>query len=294
MLTLFCVVTIAFVLGRASGKPAALLLTEGATAQQIDELNGRLGFNRPLGEQYLDYLGGLLRGDFGVSYRNPSAPAITLIAERLPATISLALISFAIGLTVAIGAAILIHITGSTRLRATFVWGGSLRQAMPDFFFGVVLVLILSVGLHALPSLGFTGPLSYVLPVITIATGQFVLYVRLLDSALSEQSTQDYVVTAYARGKSQAAVVVGEMLPNALLPILTMAGMNLAGLLGGTVIVETVFAWPGVGQVLMQAVSTRDFAVVQAGLLVVAIMFVVVNLAVDLLYPVLDPRVRLA
>lgn len=292
--TVFCVLTIAFVLGRASGKPAALLLTDGATAQQIDELNEKLGFNRPVLDQYLDYLGGVLRGDFGTSYRNPGTPAVAMIAERLPATMTLALTAFAVGLALAVIAALLIHITGSPVLRAIFVWGGSLRQSIPDFFFGVLLVLVFSVSLALLPSLGYTGPASFVLPVATIATAQFVLYVRLLDAALSEQSTQEYVRTAYARGKSHPAVVMTEMFPNALLPILTVAGLNLAGLLGGAVIVEQVFAWPGVGEVLITAVSQRDFAVVQAGLLVVAMVFVLVNILVDLLYSVLDPRVRLA
>lgn len=292
--TLFVVVSIAFVLGRLSGKPAALLLTEGATEQQIDELNEQLGFNRPIGAQYLDYLGGLLRGDFGSSYRNPGTPAITLILERLPATMTLALTAFTVGLLLALIAAVLIHVTGSPVLRALFVWGGSLRQSVPDFFFGVLLVLIFSVGLAMLPSLGYSGPASFVLPVATIATAQFVLYVRMLDASLSEQSNADYVRTAYARGKSHVWVVITEMLPNAFLPILTVAGLNLAGLLGGTIIVEQVFAWPGVGEVLISAVSHRDFAVVQAGLLVVALTFVAVNVLVDVLYSVLDPRVKLS
>lgn len=291
--TLFVVVSIAFVLGRLSGKPAALLLTEGATERQIDELNEQLGFNRPIGAQYLDYLGGLLSGDFGSSYRNPGTPAITLVLERLPATMTLALTAFTIGLLLALVAAVLIHVTGSPALRALFVWGGSLRQSVPDFFFGVLLVLVFSVGLAMLPSLGYSGPASFVLPVATIATAQFVLYVRMLDASLSEQSNADYVRTAYARGKSHVAVVITEMLPNAFLPILTVAGLNLAGLLGGTIIVEQVFAWPGVGEVLISAVSHRDFAVVQAGLLVVALTFVTVNVLVDVLYSVLDPRVKL-
>ncbi|WP_026556083.1 ABC transporter permease [Arthrobacter sp. 35W] len=292
--TVLCVLTIAFFLGRASGKPGALLLTDGATAEQIDQLNETLGFNRPLLAQYVDFALGVFRGDFGSSYRNPSIPAIELVAERLPATVSLALTSFVIGVVLALAAALSIHVFRSRKLRALFIWGGSLRQSVPDFFFGVLAVLVFSVVLGALPSLGFTGPASYVLPVMTIATGQFVLYVRLLDSALTEQSSQDYVRTAYARGKSHGAVVATEMLPNALLPVMTMAGLNLAGLLGGAVIVEQVFAWPGVGEVLINAVSQRDFAIVQAGLLVVALMFVVVNIVVDVLYSVLDPRVRLS
>ncbi|MCE4027288.1 ABC transporter permease [Microbacterium sp. Au-Mic1] len=294
VVTLFVAVTIAFVLGRLSGKPAALILTEGATQQQIDDLNGKLGFNDPLLVQYGRYLAGLLRGDFGVSYRNPSQTAIGIILERLPATTTLALTSFAIGLVLAVVAAVLIHITGSRTLRAMFVWTGALRSSVPDFFFGVLLVLIFAVALSWLPSLGYTGPASFVLPVATIATAQFVLYVRLLDSALSEQTTAEYVRTAYARGKSHAAVVATEMLPNAFLPILTVAGLNLASLLGGTIIVEQVFSWPGMGVTLINAVSQRDFAVVQAGLLVVVLIFVVVNVVVDLLYSLIDPRVKLA
>lgn len=294
LVTLFVAVTIAFVLGRMSGKPAALILTEGATAQQIDELNGKLGFNDPILVQYGRYLAGLLRGDFGVSYRNPGQSAIGIILERLPATTTLALLSFAIGLVLAVVAAVLVHITGSHTLRALFVWSGALRSSVPDFFFGVLLVLIFAVGLGWLPSLGYTGLPSFVLPVATIATAQFVLYVRLLDSALSEQTTAEYVRTAYARGKSHAAVVATEMLPNAFLPILTVAGLNLAGLLGGTIIVEQVFSWPGMGVALINAVSQRDFAVVQAGLLVVVLIFVVVNVVVDLLYSLIDPRVKLA
>lgn len=292
--TLFIAVTIAFILGRASGKPAALILTEGATTEQIDELNGKLGFNDPLGVQYLNYLTGLLRGDFGVSYKNPGQSAITIIAERLPATITLAITAFAIGLVLAVIAAALIHITGSHALRALFVWTGSLRQSVPDFFFGVVLVLVFSVALGWLPSLGYSGTPSLVLPVATIATAQFVLYVRLLDAALGEQTTADYVRTAYARGKAHDMVVLTEMLPNAFLPVLTVAGLNLAGLLGGTIIVEQVFAWPGIGTALIGAVSQRDFAVVQAGLLVVSLIFVVVNVAVDILYSLIDPRVKLS
>ncbi|QPZ38084.1 ABC transporter permease [Paramicrobacterium chengjingii] len=294
ILTLYIAVTVAFLLGRATGKPAALILTEGATPQQIHDLNEALGFNDPLAGQYVNYLVGLFRGDFGLSYRNPGRGAIEIILDRLPATMTLALTSFLIGLLLAVVAAVLIHITGSRTLRALFVWSGSLRQSLPDFFFGVVIVLIFSVALGWLPSLGYSGTASLVLPVATIATAQFVLYVRLLDSALSEQSTEDYVRTAYARGKGHAMVVATEMLPNAFLPVLTVAGLNLASLLGGTIIVEQVFAWPGVGGALIGAVSQRDFAVVQAGLLVVAFIFVVVNVLVDVLSAVIDPRVKLS
>lgn len=293
VITLFCVLTFAFILGRATGKPAGLLLPDNATAAEVDAFNGALGFNEPLHVQYLAFLTNALQGDFGVSYRQRE-PALALIFERLPATFELALWSFVIGLVLALLAALAIQITGSRKLRSFFIWGGSLRQSVPDFFFALIAVLLFSVLLGILPSLGRTSPESLVLPVLTIATGQFVLYVRLIDAALSEQASQDYVRTAFSKGQSRVKVLVTHMLPNALLPVLAMAGINLGSLLGGTVVVEAVFAWPGLGQVLTEAVSQRDFPIVQAGLLMVALIFVSVNLVVDLIAARVDPRVRLA
>ncbi len=291
--TLFCVLTFAFVLGRATGKPAGLLLPDNATAAEVDALNGALGFNEPLHVQFGTFLANVLAGDFGQSYRQRE-PALDLVIERLPATFELAFWSFLLGLVLALAAALAIQLTGSRTLRSLFIWGGSLRQSVPDFFFALLAVLVFSVALGLLPSLGRMSPASLVLPVLTIATGQFVLYVRLMDAALSDQASQDYVRTAFAKGQSRARVLVSHMLPNALLPVLTMAGLNLGSLLGGTVVVEAVFAWPGLGQVLTDAVSQRDFPIVQAGLLVVALIFVTVNLAVDLLSAKVDPRVSLA
>lgn len=291
--TLFCVLTFAFVLGRATGKPAGLLLPDNATAAEVDALNGALGFNEPLHVQFGTFLANVLAGDFGQSYRQRE-PALDLVIDRLPATFELAFWSFLLGLVLALAAALAIQLTGSRTLRSLFIWGGSLRQSVPDFFFALLAVLVFSVALGLLPSLGRMSPASLVLPVLTIATGQFVLYVRLMDAALSDQASQDYVRTAFAKGQSRARVLVSHMLPNALLPVLTMAGLNLGSLLGGTVVVEAVFAWPGLGQVLTDAVSQRDFPIVQAGLLVVALIFVTVNLAVDLLSAKVDPRVSLA
>lgn len=292
-LTLFCVLTFAFILGRATGKPAGLLLPDNATPMEVDALNAALGFNDPLHLQYLTFLANALTGDFGVSYRQRE-PALALIIERLPATFELALWSFVLGLALALLAALTIQLTGSRTLRALFIWGGSLRQSIPDFFFALLAVLLFSVVLGLLPSLGRTSPASLVMPVLTIATGQFVLYVRLIDAALSDQASQDYVRTAFSKGQSRSRVLVSHMLPNALLPVLTMAGLNFGSLLGGTVVVEAVFAWPGLGQVLTEAVSQRDFPIVQAGLLVVALIFVSVNLAVDVVAAKVDPRVSLA
>jgi peptide/nickel transport system permease protein len=291
--TLFVVVTIAFVLGRATGEPGALLLPDNATAEDVAALNAALGFDRPLVVQYADYLGGLLTGDFGDSYRLRE-PALGLVLDRIPATFELAFWSFAAGVALALVAALAIQLTGSRVLRAIVGWAGAVRQSVPDFFFGLLLVLVFAVGLALLPSLGRTSPASLVLPVVTLATGQFVMYLRLLDSALSEQAGQDYVRTAFAQGQSRTAILLTQMLPNALLPVLGMAGLNLGGLLGGTVVVEVVFAWPGLGQLLTDAVSQRDFPIVQAGLLFVALMFVAANTLVDVIVSRIDPRTATA
>ncbi|MCT9821444.1 ABC transporter permease [Microbacterium sp. W1N] len=287
--TILLVVTIGFVLGRLTGAPAALLLPDNATAAEVDALNASLGFDRPFLVQYLDFLGGLFTGDFGDSYRMHE-PAIGLVLERIPATIELAFWAFLAGFALALVAALAIQLTGSRVLRAIVGWSGAVRQSIPDFFFGLLLVLVFSVAAGLLPSLGRTSPASLVLPVVTLATGQFVMYLRLLDAALSEQAGQDYVRTAFAQGRRRSTILLTQMLPNALPPVLGMAGLNLGGLLGGTVVVEVVFAWPGLGHLLTDAVSQRDFPIVQAGLLVVALMFVVVNTLVDLVVARIDPR----
>lgn len=292
LVTVFVVVTVAFVLGRASGSPAAQLLPDTASREQIEALNARLGFDRPVLVQYGEYLAGLVRGDLGDSYRQTGVPALQVVAERLPASLSLGALGLVLGLVLALGTAVLLQITGASRVRSLVLAVGSLRQSTPDFLFGVLLVAVFAVSLGWLPSLGNRQASGIVLPAVTIATGQFVLYLRLAGHALQEQSAADHVRTAYARGESRARVVLAEVLPNALLPVLTIAGINLGSFLGGLVIVENVFAWPGLGQLVLSAVYARDFPVVQAALVVVALLFILSTLLVDLVSGLLDPRVR--
>lgn len=290
--TIFIVVTIAFMLGRISGRPAALLLSDTASAEQIEALNEKLGFTLPLWRQYLDYLAGIVVGDFGDSYRQSGVSSMELVLERVPASLQLGAVGLVAGVLMAVIAGVIIQLTGSRTLRTTFLGIGSARQAIPDFFFGLLLVLIFSVSLGWLPSLGNRDPLAIVMPALTIATAQFVVYVRLLDNALGEQFRLDYARTAFARGERRSRVVIAELLPNAALPILTIAGITLGSFLGGLVIVENVFAWPGMGQLMLSAVYARDFPVVQSGLIVVATLFIVSNALVDVISAVLDPRVR--
>ncbi len=292
LLTLFGVLTVSFFLLRINGSPAILMLPQSATAADVANLNHAMGFDRPLFVQYLDFIGAAAQGDLGLSFRQ-GIPAMGLVLDSMPATIELALISFITGTGVAFILAIVVQFTGSNRLRMALLWLGVMRQAVPTFVFAVFLVLIFAVTLGWLPSMGRGGWSYLILPVVSVATYEVTLYLRLIDSAFGEQSQQDYVRTAYAKGAGRQRVILRHMLPNALLPVLTVAGLNMGFLLGGLVIIEKVFNWPGVGHLVIDAVVGRDFPVVQAGLLVVSAAFVLVNFLVDILYAALDPRVRL-
>jgi peptide/nickel transport system permease protein len=293
LVTVFGAVTLAFFLVRLSGNPAALLLGPEATRAQVDALSAELGFDRPMIVQYGSFLAGVLRGDFGRSVRlNESALAV--VGDRLPATLELALTAFVLGTLLAVVLVVAIQLTGNRILRDAVLWVSSARQAVPSFWFGLLLVLLFAVTLGWLPALGRNaGAASLILPAVTVATLELALYVRLLDAGFGEQRGQDYVRTAHAKGVKPRNVVIRHILPNAVLPLVTVAGLNLGALLGGTIVVELVFNWPGVGQLLMESVSQRDYAVVQAALMVIALVFVGVNLLVDVLYGVIDPRVRL-
>ncbi|MFF2549403.1 ABC transporter permease [Nocardia sp. NPDC058058] len=292
VITVFVVITLAFGLGRLTGSPAATLLPETASQADVAALNAKLGFDKPLLTQYLDYLGGVVTGDFGDSYRQAGTSSMTIVLQRLPASLQLGTAGFLLGVALALFAVLAVHLSGFWSLRGVLLGLGAGRLAVPDFLFGLLLVLVFSVTLGWLPSLAGANPLSIVMPAVTIATAQFVVYARLLDNSLSTESSQDYVRTAYARGERRSTVIVREILPNALLPVLTVSGINFGTLLGGLVIVETVFAWPGLGQLMLGSVFSRDFPVVQSGLVVIAAIFVLVNLAVDLLYGFVDPRAR--
>ena len=290
--TVLGVITVAFFLVRLSGNPAVVLLGPEATQADIDALSASLGFDRPLVTQYLDFLAGAATGDLGLSLRQ-GLPALDLVLQRLPATAELALGSFALGLGLAVVTVLVIHISGNDRIRSIVLWFGSARQAIPSFWLGLMLVVVFSVILGVLPALGRNGPESIVLPMVTIASLEYALYVRILDSGFTEQHGQEYVRTAYAKGQSRTAIMVRHVFPNAVLPLITVAGLNLGALLGGTIVVELVYSWPGLGQLVMSSISSRDYTVVQASLFVVAVFFVLVNLLVDVLYVALDPRVRL-
>jgi len=293
VLTIFGVLTATFFLVRLAGDPAALLLPIEATDRDIAEFRRALGLDQPLPIQYLKFLLNAIEGDFGVSLRQRTS-ALGLVIERLPATLELALTAFVLGIVLAFLLGLAMRLSNSPRLRAVIMWAALIRQAIPVFWFGLLLILLFAVNLRWLPSLGRGTIAHLVLPALTLATYELALYLRLFNSSLAAESQQDYVRTAYAKGQSRVNVLLRHMLPNALLPLITIAGLNLGLLLGGTVVTETVFSWPGVGRLIVQSVGQRDYPVIIAGVVVVCLIFVIVNLIVDLLYAYLDPRVRLS
>lgn len=293
LLTMIGVLTVSFFLVRLSGDPTTLLLSEQATVAEIAQLREALGLDRSIFVQYAIFMQDALRGDFGISLRQ-NTPALGLVLERLPATLQLALSAFALGLGMAFVMALAIRLSGSRRLRNVLVTIAFVRQAIPIFFFGLLMMILFSVILRWLPSGGYGTWKHLLLPAFTLASFEIALYLRLFDAAFGDEQARDYVRTAMSKGQSRIGIVLGHMLPNALLPIVTVAGINLGLLLGGTVVTESVFSWPGMGRLVVQAVTQRDYPVIVAAVVVASGLFIIINIIVDLLYVFLDPRVRLA
>jgi len=293
ILTIAGVITAAFFLTRLAGDPAILLLPPEATPADVERLRAALGLDQPLIVQYALFMGKAFMGDFGMSLRQ-AIPAMTLVLERVPATLELALSSFVVGIGLAFILGILMRMTRHGWVRDVITWVALGRQAIPIFSFGLVLILIFSIQLKWLPSYGRGTFAHLILPALTLGTYELALYLRLFNASLAAEQRNDYVRTAFAKGQGRIQVLLKHMLPNALLPLVTVAGINLGMLLGGTVVTETVFSWPGVGRLIVQSVSQRDFPVIIAGVFLISLVFVVINLIVDILYGFLDPRVRLA
>ena len=292
VLTLFGVLVVSFLLVRINSDPAALLLGQNATPAAVTALNHAYGFDRSLPVQFLDFLGRAVRGDFGTSLTH-ATPALPLVVDHLGATLELAATGFALGFGVAFVLAVAGQLWGGQRVRAALVWIATMTQAVPPFLLGVLLVLVFAIRLKVFPALGSGGLAHLVLPAVTLAAFELSLYLRLLMVSFLEQAEQDYVRTALSKGQSYRSVVLRHIVPNALIPTLTVAGVNLGNLIGGTIIVETVFAWPGDGQLIYTAVTSQDYAVVQVGVVVIGVCFVVINIIVDVLTSLIDPRVKL-
>ena len=291
VVVLFGVSVVAFGLVRLTGDPVTMLLGESATTEAVEEMRAELGLDRPIYVQYGRFIANALRGDFGESLRYRQS-ALSLFVERLPATLELAgaalLLALAIGLPVGVMAALRPQSIFDTAVRGLALVG----QAIPGFYLGLVAIIVFGAQLHLLPT-GGRGSLAHlVLPAATLASFQIAVVARFARGAMLEVLGEDYVRTARAKGLRRSRVVVGHALRNALIPVVTIVALQVGTLLSGAVVTETVFAWPGVGRLAVQAIYTRDFPVVQVTIMVTAGLFVVINLLTDLLYVMLDPRIR--
>jgi peptide/nickel transport system permease protein len=291
--TLIIVSFIVFVLVRLiPGDPVMAIAGPDATQEVVDELRKTLGFDRPILSQYLVYLKGLLVGDLGTSIRSHQ-PVMSEIWLRLPATAELAAAGLCISLFVGIGLGIAAAlrpgnwVDQSTRLVSLF------GVASPTFFSGLLFVLVFGYYLRIFPIAGSGGVMFLVLPAVTVSLTSMAFITRLTRTSLIEVLGQDYIRTARAKGVSPGRVIVGHALQNALIVPITVAGLEFGRLISGVIVVETIFAWPGLGKYLIDAIQYRDWTVIQGLVLTFALMFALVNLLVDLAYALLDPRIRL-
>ncbi|MBH5373145.1 ABC transporter permease [Bradyrhizobium glycinis] len=291
LLTIGMVVTFAFVVLRASGDPARAMLSPETPAAAVEAFRKAWGLDAPVGVQYARYVLAIVQGDLGQSMRDGRA-AITVVAERIPVTLMLTGPALALNLLLGIPAGIyaaLKHGRLADRLVMAIAVAGF---TVPSFVLGLVLVLAFAVELPWFPSGGAGTLRQLVLPVVTLGLGGAAVLARFTRSAMLEVLGQSYIRTASAKGVPWRGVVTGHALPNAAIPVLTIVGFMVGNLIAGTVLVESVFSWPGVGSLLVVSVVSRDLAVVQCILLVVAAAMIVTNVSVDLLYGVLDPRLR--
>jgi peptide/nickel transport system permease protein len=291
VVTVWGIVTIVFFSLRLTGDPVLLLLPLGATPEQIARLRHALGFDRPLPLQYLSFVERVVRGDFGTSTQS-GASALRVVLERLPATVELALLALLVAALLGGTAGILAAMRPNSLAELAAMGGSLLGQATPVFWLAIMLILVFSETLRWLPSGGRGGVAHLILPVFTLATYSSASIARLLRASLLEVKAQDYHRTAQAKGLPPWRIWIRHLLTNALIPVITVLGLQVGLLLGGAVITETVFAWPGEGRLIVQAILNRDFPVVQAAAFVFAITIVGVNLLVDLAYALLDPRIR--
>lgn len=287
---LFGISTILFFLLRLSGDPVALLAGPTATADQVQELRRALGLNAPPYVQYVTFLGKLARLDFGNSLWYNDL-ALNIVAAHVVPTVQLALASMTLAIVIALPIGIMISVRRRAPVSHFLAILGLLGQTVPVFWLALVLILFFAVHLRWLPSFGYGRPEQFILPTLALGALPLAKLMRLVRSGMLETLSEDFVRTARAKGLSERAVIYRHAARNMLIPVVTVIGLELGQLVGGAVITETVFSWPGIGYLLVQAVSQRDYPLVQAIVFVVAIGVVLINFAVDLIYRLVDPRI---
>jgi peptide/nickel transport system permease protein len=273
------------------GDPAQAMLGEAAPEADVVALRRQLGLDRSLVAQYSSFLGGLARGDLGTSLRT-GAPVTTLILERAPATFELAVAAMAVALALALPLGVIAAVWRGTPVDHAAMTIALAGVCLPNFWLGPLLAIVFGVELGWLPVSGRGGLEHLVLPAVSLGAALAAVLARMTRATLVEQLREPYIVAARARGVSRVRVVLRHGLRNSLIPVVTLAGLQCGAVLTGAVITETIFAWPGIGRLLIQSITFRDYPTVQGCILLIAITYVAVNLLTDLLYGVLDPRIR--
>lgn len=279
------------ILSLSPGDPARMMLGDSAAPEEVQQLREELGLNDPLPVRYIKYMADALQGDFGQSYRT-RVPVFEEIFSRFPVTLRLAVF----GILIAVVFGIPIGIVSAVKRYSIFDNIGMLftllLTSMPGFWLGLLLMLLFSVQLDWLPATGVNSWVCYILPSITISSRTMAVIARMTRTTMLEVNMQDYIRTARAKGASELRIIVHHALKNTLIPVITVAGMNFGALLGGTVLIESVFAMPGVGTLLVNAIRTKDIPIVMADTMFIAVCFSLINLLVDVLYSFIDPRIK--
>lgn len=291
-MVLFGVSTLIFVVLRLSGDPTALFVTETATAEDVRKVREAMGFERPLWVQYVTFLSRAAVGDFGTSFRFHQS-ALGLVLDRFPATLLLTVAALGVASLFGVPLGVVAALRRATRWDRAIMAVTFLGQSVPTFWLAIMLILVFAVELGLLPSSGGVGLRELVLPGATLGIYMMARLARIARSSMLDVLGQDYIRTARAKGVREWGVVLRHGLKNASISIVTMIGFTFATLIGGAIVTETVFAWPGVGGLMVQAVYNRDYPVVQAAVFVTAVFVATCNLLTDLLYAWLDPRIRL-
>ncbi len=290
-ITVLGVSTLVFLLLRLSGDPVLQMLPANASEQARQDLRHSLGLDEPLQLQYIRFVGGIFRGDLGNSLQY-KRPATSMVAETMPNTIALTLIAMLLSVVIAIPAGIVSALYRNTWTDKIIMVVTLLAQSLPYFWLGIMLILLFSVQLRWLPTSGTGTPAHLIMPAITLAVYSVARSTRLIRSSILDVLGQDYVRTAKSKGLKDPTILRRHVLRNAAIPVVTLLALDFGVLLGGAVVTETIFAWPGVGRMIVDSIVLRDYPVVQAGVIYLAVIFVLINSLIDLSYSILDPRIR--
>ncbi len=293
IITLWMVVTFIFIILRVSGDPADTMLPDDADAEMIEYYEKEWGLDRPLPEQYLLYFVSVFHGNLGISFKD-DRDAVEVVTERIPMTLRLGLASLIFGLCFGIPLGIYAALHRNSLADRLAMGLAVFGYAIPNFFLGILMILLFSVTLGWLPSSGSATGWHMIMPVITLGTGGAGSLARFSRSAMLEVMNQSYMRTSRAKGVPRLRRIVLHAIPNAAIPVVTVLGFKIGGLISGSLITESIFAWPGVGRLLVTSVTARDLAIVQALIMLVALTMVVANLLIDLAYGWLDPRIRVS